>query len=150
MMAGVNSDVIASASVQRGRLHLHNRRAFDDQVRQFREGAQVEIAVTIRRASRSVAANAWYWGVIIQVISEHTGYTPDEVHEFLKAKFIPKRLAIANGNGEVVDEYVLGGSTRKMNTIEFSEYCTQIQQWAAETLDCYIPSPDERGYGAGV
>jgi hypothetical protein len=149
-MAGVNTDVVASGSVKGGRLYFHNRRAFDEQVRQFRDGAQVEIAVTIRRANRSQQQNGWYWSVIVQLIAEHTGYTPDEVHEFLKAKFIPKRLAIANGNGEVVDEYVLGGSTRKLNTLEFSAYCEAVQQWAAATLDCYIPDPDERGYGAGV
>lgn len=144
------TDVIASAVVRQGQLRIHNRRAFDDQIRQFKDGAQVEVAVTIRRTSRSLKANAWYWGGIIQPISDYTGYTPDEVHEWAKAKFIPKKLAICNGNGEVVDEYVLGGSTRKMNTIEFSEYCEALRQWAAETLNLYIADPDEYGYGAGV
>lgn len=149
-MAAVNTDVIASASVKGGRLHFHNRRAFDAQVRQFREGAQVEIAVTIRRASRSLQANAWYWGCIVQLISEHTGYTPDEIHDLLKAKFIPKRLALSDGNGEIVDEFVLGGSTRKLNTLEFSAYCESIREWAAQSLDVYIPDPNEHGYGAGI
>ncbi len=141
-MAGVNCDVVASASVRGGRLFFSNRRRFDEQIRQFRDGASVEIAVTIRRASRSVNQNAWYWGVIVEAISEHTGYTPDEVHEFLKAKFIPKKLAVCDGNGEVVDEYVLGGSTRKMNTQAFSDYCELIRVWCAETLDINIPDPE--------
>jgi hypothetical protein len=141
-MAAVATDVVASAVVKNGRLRFHNRRAFDEQVRQFREGAQVEIAVTIRRASRSQPQNAYYWGVIVQVISEHTGYTPDEVHEFLKMKFIPKKLAVTDGNGEIRDEFVLGGSTRKMTTVQFGEFMEECRRFAAETLDCYIPDPD--------
>lgn len=141
-MAAVSSDVVASAQVKNGRLRFNNRRAFDEQVRQFKEGAQVEIAVSIRRTTRSLKQSAWYWGCIVQMISEFTGYTPDEVHEWAKAKFIPKKLAICNGNGEVVDEYVLGGSTRKMNTVEFSEYCEAVRRFAAETLSLDIPDPD--------
>lgn len=141
-MATVASDVVASAVVQHGRLKFHNRREFDEQVRRFRDGAQVEIAVTVRRASRSQKQNAYYWGVVVQIISDHTGYTPDEVHEFLKMKFIPKRLAIQDHNGEVKDEFVLGGSTRKMNTIQFGEFMEECRRFAAETLDCYIPDPD--------
>ena len=149
-MAAVNIDVVASATVKGGRLHFHNRRQFDEQVRQFREGAQVEIAVTVRRTVRSLQQNAYYWGVVIQVISDHTGYTPDEVHEFLKMKFIPKRLALSDGNGEIRDEFVIGGSTRKMNTIQFGEFMEDCRRFAAETLDCFIPDPNEQGYGHGV
>lgn len=142
-MAAVNSDVVASASVKGGRLFLRNRRDFDRQIAQFRDGAEVEVEVTIRRATRSVNQNAYYWGVVVHLLSEHTGYTPDEVHEFLKMKFIPKRVALADGNGEVVDEYVLGGSTRKMNTIQFGEFMDDVKRFAAETLDCVIPDPNE-------
>jgi len=142
-MAGVQSDVIASASVKRGRLHIHNRRWFDEAVRRFRDDQEVEILITVRRATRSIQQNRWYWGVIVQLLSDHTGHTPDEIHDLLKAKFIPKRLAVQDGNGEVVDEYVLGGSTRKMSTAEFGEYCEAIRAWAFEKLDVQIPGPNE-------
>jgi len=35
------------------------------------------------------------------------------------------------------------GSTTKMNTIEFSSFIEQIQQWSAEYLGVDIPSPNE-------
>lgn len=140
-MAAVKTDVSAHGSVQAGRLFIRNRRAFDQQIAQFKEGSEVEVEVTIRRASRSLNQNAWYWGVIVEAISDHTGYTADEIHELLKAKFIPKRLAVLAGNGDIVDEFVMGGSTRKMNTAEFGEYCEAIRRWAADTLDINIPDP---------
>ena len=37
----------------------------------------------------------------------------------------------------------VGGSTTKLNKIEFGEYLRAIQQWAAEDLDVYIPDPED-------
>lgn len=142
-MASVASDVVASAFIKFGRLHIRNRRYFDEAIRRFRDGSELEVAVTIRRATRSLNSNAFYWGAVIDTISDHTGYSPDEVHELMKMKFIPKRLALQNGNGEVVGEYVMGGSTRKMTNPEFWEYIEAIRRFAAESLDCYIPDPGE-------
>lgn len=93
-------------------------------------------------ATRSVRANSYYWGVVVHLISEHTGYTPDELHDVLKAKFLPKHLAFSDGNGEVKGEFVIGGSTRKLNTAEFVEYTESIRRWAAEDLDVVIPDPE--------
>ena len=97
-----------------------------------------------KRATRSLQANAYYWGVIVDLLSEHTGYTPDEMHEFLKAKFVPKKLAVQDGNGVIVDELVIGGSTAKMNVNQFYEYCAGIKEWAAMELDVFIPDPEAR------
>ena len=82
------------------------------------------------------------WGVVLAMLSEHTGYTVDELHAWAKAKFLPKQMAIAGANGEIVDEYVVGGSTTKLNKLQFSEYVEQIRRFAAEHLDVVIPDPD--------
>jgi hypothetical protein len=142
-MAGVVSDVVASGSITGGRLFIRNRRDFDRLIGQMKDGIEVEVAITRRRATRSIQQNRYYWGVVVELLSEHTGYTADELHDFLKAKFIPKKLAICDGNGEVQDELVLGGSTRKMNKLEFGEYMESIRRWAAEALDVVIPDPQE-------
>lgn len=141
-MAAVNADISAFGSIQRGRLFIRNRYQFDESIRQLREGAEVEIEVTRRRATRSQQQNSYYWSVVVQTLSDYTGFAPDELHDLLKAKFIPKKLAVCDGNGEVCAEFVLGGSTRKMNTIQFGEYMDSIRQWAAETLNVVIPEPD--------
>jgi len=78
----------------------------------------------------------------VELVSEHTGYTPDEVHELAKQMFIPKRLAVADGNGEIRGEYVIGGTTTTLNTIEFGEFVESFRRWAAQDLDVVIPDPD--------
>lgn len=142
-MPAVNDLVVANGTIRNGRVQFANRRAFDSAVSGLRDGLEVEITVKALRATRSVQQNRFYFGTVIHLLSEYTGYSVDEMHEFLKAKFLPKHLAVTNGNGAIVDHLVIGGSTRKLNTVEFNEYIAQIQQWAAETVGVYIPDPNE-------
>ncbi len=138
------SDLVeATAHYKGGRLFITNRRTFDEQMRErIKETWMLEVIVRRRRAARSLQQNKYWWGVCVQLVSEHTGYTPEEVHDLAKQMFIPKRLAVADGNGEINGEFVIGGSTREMNTQEFSEFTERFKQWAAEDLDIYIPDPE--------
>lgn len=132
-----------------GRLMLRDRRAFDEVIRSLRSGLQVEIEVFRLLATRSMPANRYYWGVVIAALCELTGYTPEEMHEICKQKFIPKQLAVCR-DGEVLSEFVMGGSTRGMDSAQFSRYVDEIKAWAAADLSCYIPDSDEKGYGYGI
>lgn len=134
-------EIVTTGFVRGGRLEIRNRKQFAQTLRRMRDG---EVIVTIepRKAARSQPQNRYYWGVVVELISEHTGYTPEELHDYLKAKFLPKALALPDANGVIVDEFVIGGSTTKLNKLEFGEYVERIRQWAAETLDVVIPDPD--------
>ena len=103
-----------------------------------------DVVVTIekRHATRSLQANRYYWGVVVHHISEHTGYTPEETHEALKTMFLPKKLAMLGQNGDVQGELVIGGSTAKLNKIEFGDYINRIREWARDTLQVEIPQPE--------
>lgn len=105
-------------------------------------GEVVEVIIRKRRSKRSDKQSRWYWGGILEALSEKTGYTPDELHEYCKARFIPKRLAICDGNGVVIDDRVVGGSTTKLSREEMADYCEDIRRWAAQDLDLVIPDPD--------
>jgi hypothetical protein len=137
----VAQEIVTTGAIKKGRLEVRNRKRFAEQLRRMRDG---EVIITVARhvATRSQQQNRWYWGVIVELLSEHTGYTPDELHEVLKAKFIPKKLALQDGNGEIKGEFVIGGTTTGMDKIEFGEYCESIRRWAAEELDVVIPDPD--------
>lgn len=142
--------VTASGRIEHGRLKIHNRRLFDAAVSALRDGWEVEIEITRLRATRSQQANRYYWGVVIQHLHELTGYAVEELHELMKAKFLPKDLAFSDQSGRVIEQYVLGGSTRGLDTAEFYQYIERIREWAADSLGLYIPDPGEDGYGAGV
>jgi hypothetical protein len=127
--------------IRRGKLCVKSAQVFSSALARFKDGP-VEIKVERKHATRSGQQNRWYWSCVVGLVAEHTGYTPDEIHDIYKAKFIPKELAIADGNGEVVMEVVIGGSSAKLDTAQFSDYCERIREWAA-TLGVVIPDPNE-------
>jgi hypothetical protein len=143
-MAHVSDLVVASGRIREGRLFIHNRRDFDRQLAQMPERWTLEVSVKRLAATRSHHQNAYYWGVVIDRLVQHCdhNYTPEEMHELCKARFIPKTLALHDGNGEVVCEFVMGGSTRTLNKVQFGEYVESVRRWAADALALDIPDPD--------
>lgn len=139
---GTTKVYITSGFVKDGEPHLRNTRELEQEFKSWRD---CELVVTFEKAHaiRSLKANRYYWGVVIEHIAEHTGYTPDETHHVLKQMFLPKKMAVTKGNGEIVEELVIGGSTTKLNKIEFYDYCARIKLWALESLEVVIPDPDE-------
>lgn len=131
--------IILPGQLVSGRLKVNRRRLAE--LLRARRDCELTILIEKRHATRSAAQNAYYWAGVIGSISEHTGYTPDEVHELLKAKFLPKRMAVADKNGVIVDELVIGGTTTRLNRLEFGEYIERVRQWAAESLDLVIHDP---------
>lgn len=107
----------------------------------MRDG-EVLITVERARATRSLAQNAWYWGQILRLLAEHTGYTVDELHEYCKQRFNAKRMTFCDEHGVVTDEETIGLSTTKLNRVTFGEYCERIREWAAADLHVAIPDPD--------
>ena len=119
-----------------GKLMLDNRELFIQALSQL-SGA-VEIEVRPIRDRRSSKQNRYLWGVVYRVLSDHLGYTPEEIHEICKFKFNLKKYDLPNG-----EHIEPGGSTRGMDTAEFSRYTDEIRDWAAGDLSCYIPEPNE-------
>lgn len=131
--------LILPAQLVSGRLKLNRRRLAD--LLKLRRDCELVLIIEKKHATRSLAQNAYYWSGVVGTIAEYTGYTPEEVHELLKAKFLPKTLAIPDANGEVVTELTIGQSTTKLNKLEFGEYIEAIRKWAGESLGLEIHDP---------
>lgn len=82
---------------------------------------------------RSSNENNYYWGVVVEELSQYTGFSPQEVHTLLKNKF----LKIVKGKLESAR------STTELSVYEFEQYLSQVRQWASEELNVYIPTPNE-------
>ena len=102
------------------------------------EGKKVEVVVKEYKAQRSSEQNSYYHGVVVKLLSDHTGYTSDEMHEALKWLFLKKP-----GEHGLPDTC---GSTAKLNTKQFEDYISQIKRWAAEEFKIYIPEPNAVEY----
>ena len=99
------------------------------------EGQRIELTIRKERRTRSLSQNKYYWGVIIEILSDYFGYEKEEMHEELKRKFNPKPSKIDY-------DKTYGASTTKMSVAEFGEYLEQIITWASVEYQITIPSAD--------
>lgn len=120
-----------------GRLKLFQEKLFKEHVHSF-QNSFIELVLEKRR--RSVSLNAWYWGCILPLISEHTGHSLDWLHEFFKQEFVGKQQKVRVFDTDVV----LSESSSKLNTTEFSEFCEKVRKFAREKLGVIIPDPERK------
>lgn len=120
------------AKVTDGKIAFDNQSKLNSYIETL-EGKYVEVKVQKERSQRSLNQNAYYWGIVIELLSQHTGYTPDEMHEICRYQFLKKV-------NEAGFEFIQ--STSKLNTTEFESYLEEIKRWAS-MLGVVIPDPNE-------
>lgn len=117
-----------------GNLVFDNPEAFAVAKSLIPEGKRFELTLDKERVARTTQSNKYLWGVVYAIISEHTGYDPEQVHDAMKEKFASQRLE----SGLMITE-----RTSKMDTIRFSKYVDDIKRFAAEFFGLNIPDADK-------
>lgn len=112
----------------------------DIQEIKIEDNMQVEIKPYV--AKRSLDANNLYWQWL-ETISEYTGYTKDEMHDVMRARYLP--LKFREVDGLKLTELT---STTTLNTKQFSDYMREIEAFAVEN-DIRLPYPEELIYSIG-
>ena len=123
----------AFGTVKNGKLILNNERRFNDNLNIF-EGEEIEIRIKVRTNNRTTEQNSLYWKWI-NIMSEETGFTKEEMHELIKYKFL-KRTSI-NNNG--VEEVKLK-STTSLTVKEFTKLMDDVLYWSNNTLNINLPT----------
>ena len=82
--------------------------------------------------------------MVIDLLSEEIGHTPEEMHEILKAKFLSHKVYIKHKDG-IVEEVTYVKSSADLTTKEFEEYLTKIRVWASADMGILVPLPNEGG-----
>ena len=98
------------------------------------------VVVVIKKydKKRSNNINSYYWGVVVKMCADHTGYTNDEMHENFKKMFLYEKNLI---NNEWIEDI---GSTTSLTNREMSLYVEACRMWAAAELSINIPDPIEK------
>lgn len=133
-------EVITSAYVKDGKLTVRNRQHLLETIARWKDG---ECIVTVERAhaTRSKAQNDYYFSVVVERVAEHWKKSPKETHEILKAVYLPHEMALKGLNGTLMKGYVIGGSTAKLDKLQFMDYLEAIVMHFAEH-GLVIPDPD--------
>ncbi len=121
-----------------GRLifNQHNKELLRRWLNNLRE-KQVDVVIRPFYRKRSLSYNAYYWGVVLDMISKHTGYTPQELHGLFKILFLKKIIVIGGKEWQSTE------STAKLNNVRFGKYVEQVRQFALVKFDLSIPLPNE-------
>lgn len=129
-------------------LHIDNSKITNTTaVRKFfnelRDGKYLLTVKNIKRRSNN--QNAYLHGVVIPLVFEglrNNGF--DDVRDVEDAKLIIKTLFLKRkiSNGIETIEVIRG--TSELTTTEMMEFIAEVQKWAAEYLNVYIPSPNEQ------
>jgi len=122
------------SGVTNGKL-VHQER-FNEILKSF-EGKKVKITFDSTNR-RSKDQNAYYFGVVLKLLAEHTGYTVEEMHEICKYKFLGYDLKELEG-----ENIPLINSSAKLSTVDFMGYIEEIRGWAASELSVNIPDPNQ-------
>lgn len=99
---------------------------------------EIKWSVDIKKfvKSRSRAQNRTYWQWL-HVISDHTGYDTEELHELFKGRFIGFK------EKEIMGEKIrMTKSSTALTTKEFSDYLGKVEL-LARSLNVSLPYPDD-------
>lgn len=101
-----------------------------------------EVFVVVRKPGkdypqRSNSENRYFHGVILPILSEHLGYSTDEIKDILKAKFLSSPVTVKGV------EMLYIKPTSSLTTVEFEKFCEKIREWSSADLGCYLPEPNE-------
>lgn len=105
---------------------------------------QYQATIRKKRDIRSLNQNRYYWGVVVNLISDNTGQPAEDIHGYLADLFLSnvKDIELAG----VIRRVRIHPTTTKLNTEQFSEYIESVRSWAAWELDIRIPGPNEVNY----
>lgn len=135
------NEFVATGRIEQGIVKMRNVKMMTEALKHWRDG---EIIITISRAhaTRSLAQNAFWWGVVVKTFAEHCGNPPHEMHEILKAELLPEVKALLDKDGNIIGEHTLGRPTHKLNKVEFGELIKAAQELGAR-MGLNIPDPNE-------
>ena len=127
--------ILVPARIHQGRLDVDLSRVAQA-VRGAKDGP---LTVVLERftARRSLEQNALYHAGYVKPLAEYTGYTPLEMHRYLKRLFLPavpmKRLTLCDRHGEIVDEVEIEQepTTTTLTIEQFTAYLREIEGLAA-------------------
>lgn len=111
-----------------------------------------KVRCVLLRNERSTEQNGYLWSVPYKLLSEHTGFEPDELHTYFCGSFFgwrDRRIPKTPRNKEGYVSVPVRTTTRDENGARdvldwkrFSDFVAFIQRLAATMLGVLVPDPD--------
>ena len=121
-----------SVKITKGKIEYKPNKKLVEYIQTISDDTIAEIEITLKEDCRSNKQNklSWTW---VQIIGDTLGYTKNEIHDILKAKFLTR-------------EYIVEGETKKyikstatLSKSEFNKLTNDVFFWANDTLNINLP-----------
>lgn len=135
---------VYKGTVKDGKLIISNRKLFESDIKQHKEGEELDLTIEKHKKKRSTPQNSYLWGVVYPTALHgflelgNIGTTIDDVHEFFKDRFLSNGKELTLNNGETFN---IAKTTTTLSTTEFMTYVAEIVKFCAEYLGCVVPDP---------
>lgn len=127
---------IFNGTMKGGQFVPDDRLSFAQWCRSFKDGTRVTFEIKRHQKRKSNNQNRYYRGHVCKVLGDHLGYTTDEMHGIIQARF----FVYENPSGV---RYVRSTALDGWSTKEWEDKMEEIIRWAAEEFDVVILRPDE-------
>ena len=117
-------------------------RDFDMMCSLLRNG-EYTVKIIRKTKPRTISQNSlmWMW---YKCMEEATGQPKEDFHDYYKAKFLARPIAIKG-------KWVKGvGSTTDLNTLQMTDYLEKVKADAAIEFGITLPLPEDRTYQSFV
>lgn len=117
-------------------------RDFDMMCSLLRNG-EYTVKIIRKTQPRTISQNSlmWMW---YKCMEEATGQPKEDFHDYYKAKFLARPIAIKGKWVKVV------GSTTDLNTLQMTDYLEKVKADAAIEFGITLPLPEDRTYQSFV
>lgn len=132
----------AIGTVQGGSLSLRTPDAFKEALRHFPDGEVVVSIDEVTAKKRTLAQNSYMW-LLVTAMAKETGQDKEEIHNYLRARFLTVPAMIVTADGEILEEREVVRSTTDLSPKEFSDYVDRCALFAAEELGFVLPERKE-------
>lgn len=95
----------------------------------------VQVIAGKRKRQRTLSMNALYW-VWLEVIERETGNNKNDIHAYMKTKFLKRTKQVFGAVHEVVLSSAL------LDTLDFSRYMASVKQFALDELNIILPDTE--------
>ena len=135
-----------SAKNDKGRLFITDHERFVSHLATLPQDVYLVVGDAKEKRERSSSQNAYYFGVVVKMFSDETGYSKEESHDFLKKHVMEQigfmeKITVHTAHGDMTE--VVARSTKSLTTKEMEEYLEGCRMFCSIELGLTIPTPQE-------
>lgn len=125
------------AVVLGGEINFFKDKDYIDRAKKL-EGETIYVELKKQSKCRSTVQNNYWHGIVCKILSDELGYTVEEIHEYLKLRFLSEKKF------DDKISFLKIGSTASLSTVDFERLINKVRMWSSSELGCYIPKPNEK------